>query len=93
MNMFFGLRIKYYNGMFLYPAALLKKIKLHSYGHAIFADMLVRSLKMGNSVKEVPFLTKVESDGRSKALSLKNFANVGWTILILFGIFIFDENP
>jgi len=84
MNGLFGLNLKYFNGLFVYPVSLLKSMHFVSTGHAVFAELLIRSLKTGHSVDEVPFLHKVESESRSKALSIKNFASVSRTIFILF---------
>ena len=84
LNLLFGLRLRYYNGLFLYPRALLRSIPLQSKGFACLASSLIRLIRSGHSYIEVPYQTGTRRHGCSKAFRLKNLVSVFITIAGLF---------
>ncbi len=84
MNFLFGLNLKYYNGPTIYPREVLRSVCLTSNGFDFFAELLIRCLKSGCSVKEVPFTNKKEEHGKSKAFSFGNFVSSLKLIFVLF---------
>ena len=83
MNMLFGFRLKYYNGPSIFPAAILKKIRIECMGYDFFAEMMVRCLKSGCSVEQVSFVHKDDPNSKSKAVSWKNLRSAASTTLRL----------
>lgn len=72
INFLLGLNLKYYNGYFVCRTSNIKKIELKSTGFDIFAEIKVKFLKGGASVKEIPFIHIGRRTGGSKALSIKS---------------------
>jgi len=83
INLLFRLNLRYYNGLLIFPTELVGRLKYAGRGHDIFCEMLVRAIKLGYSYYEIPFKHKVETEGMSKAISLRNFRNVGRMIAAL----------
>lgn len=83
MNLIFGLNLRYYNGYFICKLDLLKKVKLHSKGLAIFAEAKVRLIKNGASFVEIPFEHTGRMHNESKAVSLKSVKETLGTIISL----------
>ncbi|HEV8539684.1 MAG TPA: glycosyltransferase family 2 protein [Nitrospiraceae bacterium] len=84
MNRLFGLRLRYYNGLCVFPRSLLLSVPLQSHGFAYMAAILIRLIRSGHSYVEVPMLTNVRQHGRTKAFRLKNIASVCGTVAGLF---------
>ena len=93
MNFLFGLSVKYYNGPFIYPTRLVQSLKLSSRGHGIFSEILVRSIKSNHTYIEVPFVHNLETEKRSKALSLKNLLSIIEATFVLFRDIYFCQKP
>lgn len=72
MNRVFGLRLRYYNGPFLCDTARLHSLVLHSNGLDVFAELKIRMIRAGCSVKEIPFEHTGRKYGTSKAVTLKS---------------------
>ena len=84
MNLLFGLRIKYYNGLVVHRTALIRQISITTDGFAYQAEALVKLLKKGCSYVELG-TTLTECKARnSKALKPKNLAVVVGSILKLY---------
>jgi dolichol-phosphate mannosyltransferase len=84
INLLFGLKLRYYNGLSMYPRTLLESVPLQSNGFACLAATLVRLIRSGHSYIEIPFETVVRRHGRTKAFRLKNVMSVLGTIARLF---------
>ncbi len=92
VNTLFNLKIRYYNGPSVYPTSVLKLMQIKSGGHAFFAEMLVRCLKMNHSFIEVPFEHTPATDQRSKSLTIKNVLEVMRTFYVLGkDIYVFKQ--
>ncbi len=73
INLALGLRVKYYNGLTVFPRALLQTLPLRSDGFLITAEGLVRSLRSGCRLVELQAPLRGRSQGRSKALGLRSW--------------------
>lgn len=70
INIIFGLNLRYFNGPFIVKTAFVKNLSLKSVGFFIYAEMKIRLLRKGLTVKEISFKHTGRLHGRSKALSL-----------------------
>lgn len=75
LNLLFGRRIAYYNGMNVYPTADLRRHPPRSDSFALGAESVLRLLAAGKSYIEVPVRLQPRH-GRSKALRLDNVLRV-----------------
>ncbi len=84
-NLFFGLRLRYYNGLSVYKKDLLLVV-LPRIGDsfAFSAQILVMLLKSGASFIEVPIKIQSKPGGRSSAFRFNNVIGVIKAILSLF---------
>lgn len=57
-NKFFGLNLKYYNGLCIFPTKYLKAVPMSCNNYAYMAEILIYLLRSGVSYKEVPFKIK-----------------------------------
>jgi glycosyltransferase involved in cell wall biosynthesis len=76
MNILFGLRMKYYNGPCVFRTQDALKARSSSDGFAYMAEMLVRLLTSGRTVKEVGLVLHERQAGRSSALRIRNIMSV-----------------
>ncbi len=80
VNVLFGLRVSYYNGVVIHNLENLRKIKIVTNSFAYQAEALVKLLKMGFSYEECGLNTVPRSDGKSKALKIGNLVRVVATV-------------
>jgi dolichol-phosphate mannosyltransferase len=93
MNLLSGYRLRYYNGLPVYPKALLKEIQVTSRGFGFQGEILVKLLKSGCTFTEVG-VEGAEETGSSSALRLKNVLSVAGTFLHLcYEILMFRRIP
>ena len=85
MNLLFGLRLKYFNGVSVLPTAIARDMKSSdSFGYA--AENLVRLIKLrGLSYAEVPVEITERKAGKSKAFAFKNI------YLLLRGLYTLER--
>jgi dolichol-phosphate mannosyltransferase len=69
LNKCFGLNIKYYNGLTIFPTSVLHSFPLISNGFALSAESLIRAIKSGCKVVELFYPLKKRQVGRSNAIS------------------------
>lgn len=74
MNILFGLKLTYYNGYFICPLNLIQPIPLKSEGYTLFAEIKIKLLRKGVTLREIPFHYKPRPFGVSKAFSVTNIA-------------------
>ncbi len=79
LNLLFGLRIGYYNGLPLHRVDLLRKIEITSDGFGFQAEILIKLIRAGCSYVEVA-VPGAEQTQRSKALRLRNLVSVARTL-------------
>ncbi len=73
-------RLRYYNGLQIHPAAVLKSLTIQSSGYGFQAEVLVKALRLTKTRIEVPMDLIEREKGESKAFRLKNVADVLRTI-------------
>lgn len=83
LNLLFGFGLKYYHFNF-YRTELLKKLPRSTQSYALMVELLVCSLAFGASYEEVPFYRVERGMGKSKALRIKNLAEILKTYAQLF---------
>ena len=76
-------RLKYYNGLQIHPAAVLKGMQISSIGYGFQAEVLAKSLKRTRTFIEVPMDLMERERGASKAFRLKNAVDVMRTLKLL----------
>jgi glycosyltransferase involved in cell wall biosynthesis len=92
VNHLFGLNLRYYNGIFIFPRRVVCDVRLAARGHDIFMELLVRNIKAGYHVWEVPFTHRVETERNSKAISFRNISNIlRMMIVLLIDIYILNH--
>lgn len=82
LNLLFGFRLKYYNGLPVYRRSLLQAISINSEGFGFQGEILVKLLKSGCTYVQVG-VDGAEETGKSSALRLKNVVSVGGTLVRL----------
>lgn len=85
LNLFFGLKLKYYHLNF-YRADLLKKLIIYtkSNAYALMGELLILSLSSGASYVETPFFRKERLVGKSNAMRFRNITGFLGTYSRLF---------
>jgi glycosyltransferase involved in cell wall biosynthesis len=83
VNAITGRRLKYYNGLQIHPAGVLKSLRIQSTGYGFQAEVLVKSLRRTRTYIEVPMDLTERRQGESKAFRLKNAIDVIQTLLRL----------
>ncbi|MDX2098551.1 MAG: glycosyltransferase family 2 protein [Leptolyngbyaceae cyanobacterium bins.59] len=78
LNFLFGLNIKYYNGSAIYRREAFADIDITSERFGFQGEILVKLLKLGYSYVQAPVPGAV---GKTDAVRVKNFVNVGKTLL------------
>ena len=73
LNLLFGLRLKYYNGLTLHPTAAMRQVPLVASGYLCNAEVMIRMLKRGYRVKELEYPLRKRDSGKSTALRLRTF--------------------
>lgn len=82
INLLFGLRVKYYNGLIVYKSDILKKVNITTFGFAYSAETLVKLLRQGYNYTEVGI--KIKPITKSTIFRIKNIKSVIKTIFTLF---------
>jgi dolichol-phosphate mannosyltransferase len=86
VNLITRRRLKYYNGLQIHPAPVLKSVKIQSTGYGFQSEVLVKSLRRSKTVVEVPMDLIEREKGESKAFRLKNFVDVLRTLKVLCAV-------
>lgn len=84
INIAFGLRMRYYNGLCYFKTAIVKQVPVSTFGFAYMTEILVKLLKSGATFVEVPLVNRIRERGASKAFRVKNIISVFKTFLKLF---------
>ncbi|MCC7370132.1 MAG: SDR family NAD(P)-dependent oxidoreductase [Chloroflexi bacterium] len=80
LNAAFGLNMRYYNGLTIYPTAWLRANAPSSYGFASMAETLLKAVHQGLSFIEVACAIEERASGRSKAVTLSGVKGILTTI-------------
>ena len=76
VNLITRRRLKYYNGLQIHTAPVLKSLRIQSSGYGFQSEVLVKSLHRARTVIEVPMDLIEREKGESKAFRLKNVVDV-----------------
>jgi 2-polyprenyl-3-methyl-5-hydroxy-6-metoxy-1,4-benzoquinol methylase len=82
LNLLFGYRLRYYNGLAVHRRALLNQIGISSAGFGFQAEVILKLLKSGYTIVEVG-VDGAELSKRSSAFRLKNILSVARTFIYL----------
>ena len=76
-------RLRYYNGLQIHRASVLKSLRIESRGYGFQAEVLVKALRVASTYREVPMDLIERTRGESQAFRLKNVADVVRTLGLL----------
>jgi glycosyltransferase involved in cell wall biosynthesis len=79
-------RLKYYNGLQIHKAAVLKSLDIQSSGFGFQAEVLVKGLRRARTFIEVPMDLMERERGESKAFRIRNVIDVMRTLRLLCGL-------
>ena len=83
LNVLFGLKLRYYNGIFILKTDLARDVMVRSTGFSAVSECVIKLLKQGHSCREYPFRCNDRPAGRSKAIGWKNLLNVAVAVAVL----------
>ena len=81
LNKCFRLDLKYYNGLTVFPVAALRPLHLSGNGFIFLAETLIKAVRCGYQVIELPAALRKRDSGKSKALDLLAIRQMGNDIL------------
>jgi glycosyltransferase involved in cell wall biosynthesis len=84
VNLITRRRLTYYNGLQIHKAGILKSLNIQSHGYGFQAEVLVKCLRLTQSLIEVPMDLIEREKGESKAFRLKNIIDVLRTLALLY---------
>jgi NAD(P)-dependent dehydrogenase (short-subunit alcohol dehydrogenase family) len=84
LNMLFGRRMRYYNGLTVYPLDYLRQQPIGTYGFGFQAEALIKAITAGHSFLEVALPVDAANVPQSRSVTPANTVNAGATILRLF---------
>jgi glycosyltransferase involved in cell wall biosynthesis len=82
LNILFGQKIKYYNGLPVHRVDLLQQLRINSTGFAFQGEILTKLLRSGCSMTEVG-VAGAEMTRNSSALRLKGLINIAKVLALL----------
>jgi len=86
VNLITGRRLKYYNGLQIHKAEILRSLGIQSVGYGFQAEVLVKSLRKARTFIEVPMDLMEREKGTTKAFRVKNVVDVVRTIGVLCAV-------
>ena len=86
VNLITWRHLRYYNGLQIHPAAILKSLSIESRGYGFQAEVLVKGLRKTRTYLEVPMDLIERKKGESKAFRMKNFVDVAKTLRLLVAL-------
>ena len=84
LNLLFGLRLRYYHGLTIYPIELQRSGIVTTHGFASMSEALLQAIHRGYSYVAVPCAIEERATGHSNAVSARNLCSVIDTIFRLF---------
>ena len=76
VNLLFGFRLKYYNGLVIYPVTFLQQHPPTTHGFAFQSETLLKALQAGLCVVEVGVPIDETTSQKSKAVTVRNVLSV-----------------
>jgi glycosyltransferase involved in cell wall biosynthesis len=83
VNLITRRRLRYYNGLQIHKAAVLKSLRIESSGYGFQAEVLVKALRLTETYREVPMDLIERKQGESKAFRARNVIDVARTLRLL----------
>lgn len=83
VNLITWRHLRYYNGLQIHRATVLKSLRIASHGYGFQAEVLVKALRQAPTYVEVPMDLIEREKGESKAFRVKNFIDVWRTLKLL----------
>jgi dolichol-phosphate mannosyltransferase len=80
INLMTGRRLRYYNGLQIHRADVLKSLRIESSGYGFQPEVLVKGLRLTKTFLEVPMDLIERKQGESKAFRVKNVIDVARTL-------------
>ena len=80
VNLITWRHLRYYNGLQIHQAPILKSLRIESGGYGFQAEVLVKALRRTRTYVEVPMDLIEREQGESKAFRMKNFVDVMRTL-------------
>jgi glycosyltransferase involved in cell wall biosynthesis len=84
LNLAFGLDLRDFHSIVIYPAQRLRKLDLAYEGYSYQIEALISLMKEGCDVKQVPVVLNPEEPGRSRAFNFKIMRQLALTAMGLF---------
>lgn len=78
--------LRYYNGLQIHLAPILKRLHITSRGYGFQAEVLVKSLRLTRTFIEVPMDLMEREKGESKAFRWRNVVDVARTLRLLVAL-------
>jgi glycosyltransferase involved in cell wall biosynthesis len=79
-------RLRYFNGLQIHQAAVLKSLRIESSGYGFQAEVLVKALRLTKTYREVAMDLIERKQGASKAFTVKNVVDVARTLRLLHAV-------
>lgn len=83
VNLITGRHLRYYNGLQIHRADVLKSLRVESSGYGFQAEVLAKALHATRTFIEVPMDLVERQHGDSKAFTFKNVVDVTRTLVLL----------
>jgi dolichol-phosphate mannosyltransferase len=80
VNLITWRHLRYYNGLQIHQAPILKSLQIESHGYGFQAEVLVKALRRTRTYLEVPMDLIEREKGESKAFRMKNVVDVLGTL-------------
>ena len=80
VNLITWRHLRYYNGLQIHQAPILKSLRIESRGYGFQAEVLVKALRLTRTYVEVPMDLIEREKGESKAFRMKNVVDVMHTL-------------
>jgi dolichol-phosphate mannosyltransferase len=84
INIISGNRIRYYNGLHVHLRHNVMRWHTNTRGFGFQAELLCLLLDLGFTYREIQVVIEERREGRSNALTFRNFVSVGHTIFEIF---------
>jgi glycosyltransferase involved in cell wall biosynthesis len=84
LNILFLNKIKYFNGLNIYPKEILKKFINKTNGFAFQTEIIIKAIRNGYSYYHVPTSVSNRKEGLTRAFKVKNIYQVCMSIIKLY---------
>lgn len=92
INILFGLRVRYYNGLVLHHRELVQGLTIETDGFTYQTEALVKLLKRGASFIQIAVPIASHGDRNTRAFRSRNILAIMRTLVLLLRIVYFENN-